>query len=317
MTAVNGNRVAFQPDLIPAQTPGLNDVFVHNEFNMDSNSRDAGTNDNPRFVIAPILDNVLGVKLISAQIPFSYYVFNSRNNTFTLTSTGGGPFTVTIPVGNYTVTSLAVALAAAMNAVNPGGAYSVTYSATTGRFTITSGTGGYSFTLTFTDPGLLLDEGPGALSPRLWIGFPAGASTSTAGSLTAPYVANVTGPTYLLVLASLGARIAKNVRVNGLNSEDPPVLAKIPVNVNPGGLILFNDPSESYAFDMSDSFLQEMEFSLHFGDSNLPVEMNGQPWSLVLQILTKRDTSISKLGVSGGVGDSGVMRGKSKRVRMG
>ena len=308
----------FAPESIPAQTPGLNDIFLHNEFNMDSNSRDFGDNNSPKFVIGPIFDNVLGVKLISAQIPFSYYVFNSTNNTFTLTATSGGPYTFVIPVGNYTAATLATALAAELNAIDPAGAYTVTYSATTGKFTFTSLTPGYSFTFTFTElPASQTNEGPGATNPRLWIGFPAGDTSSTTGTIVAPFVANISGPGYLLLIASLGARISRSVRVNGFNSEDPPLLAKIPVNVNPGGLILFEDPTENYAFDMADGYLQEIEFSLQFGDSNLPVDLNGQPWSLVLQVLTKRDTSLSKyLPVSGAKGVP-TITGRSKRIRIG
>jgi hypothetical protein len=275
----------------PLQTAGVNDVYEYNEIHLDSVARDAGTNDEPVFVINPPFDNVLGIKLVSAQIPFTYYVFDDTNGSFQILP-GADPAqarTVTLPPGNYTVTSISAPLTAALGAAT-GDTYSFIYSGATGRFTLRSTTG-QVFALAFgSDAG---DDG--VTNPRLWLGFAGGINPSDAsGNLVAPYTANITGPNYLYVTTSFGGRISRNIRVNGGSTPEAPAIAKIPVTVNPYGLITYTDPSGSYAFDMSNGQVQNLKVGLMFGHTLQKVRMNGSPWSLVLHVLTQRDTTVSR-----------------------
>ncbi len=265
----------------PVQTAGINDFYEYNEIHLDSNSRDSGTNNQPTWNLPYAFQSVVGIKLHTAQIPFSYYVFNSVNNTFLLAdniAVNPIPTTavVTITAGNYTSAALIVELQTQLNAASTalaaalgGGAvartYVVTFGAATEKFTITS-SNAEAFQLTFGS-----STGHGGTSPRLYLGYAAGLSAAAGtGIFIAPNVANLSGPNYLLLVGSIGSRIAKNVRVNGQTSINPAVVAKIAVNSNPFGLIDYVDPSETYDFDFSDGTLQSV--SLFFRPEFMRVE---------------------------------------------
>ena len=73
--------------------------------------------------------NIISLELISAEIPNSEYIINSDNNLLHFEETGGTDIISTIPVGNYTLTTLATAIQTQMN--NDGGS---TYTVTTNDF---------------------------------------------------------------------------------------------------------------------------------------------------------------------------------------
>lgn len=272
------------------QTSGINDIYEYNEVHLDSAARDHGTNDQPVFNISPAMSGVMGVKLLSAQIPFTYYVFNHGNNTFQILPLGDPAQAkeITIPIGNYTVNSISGPLTSALELAT-GDSYTFVYSGTTGKFTLRS-TSGAVFSLRFGTAG---DDG--ATHPGMWLGFDAGEVRSDdSGVLVAPHTANITGPNYLLLTTSFGGRIAKNIRINGGSTPEAPAFAKIPVTVNPYGLITFTDPSDGYAFDMSMGQVQQLRVELLFGHTLQKVEMNGAPWSLVLLVLTQRGTTATR-----------------------
>lgn len=295
----------------PVQTTGINDIYEYNEIHLDSNSRDTGTNDAPVFTLRPGFQGVLGIKVVSAQIPFSYYVFNDNNNTFLLTDNLAlGPTTSTVSLlqGNYTATTLATQLSQALTAASGTATYTVVYSSIAGKFLISSSVA-EAFSLTFGGVGDL-----GHDNPRLWLGFPGGStSADAAGQLMSPNVVSVTGPNYLILTGSPAGRISKNMRVNGSSSIEPAILAKIPVSVNPWGVVHYVDPTEAHAFDMSEGLLQQISLGLQFGDSRHPVHLNGAPWSITLQVLTERSTSVSQFTAPEG---GSVLRVPSKRVRI-
>ena len=77
------------------------------------------------------LSRVKGMKILSAEIPFSYYVFTSTNNAFELSANGTtGWVRVVIPPGNYTKDSILPALKTVIEAALPG-VMTVTYNAST------------------------------------------------------------------------------------------------------------------------------------------------------------------------------------------
>lgn len=282
----------------PLQTAGVNDVYEYNEIHLDSAARDAGTNDEPVFNLNPSISNVLGIKLVSAQIPFTYYVFNDANNTFQILPNAdpNQARTVTLPAGNYTVTSISNPLTTALGAAT-GDTYSFTYSGATGKFTLRSTTG-QVFALSFGE-----DNDEGVSNPRLWLGFAPGINRSDDGGvLVASHTANITGPNYLYLVTSFGGRISRNIRVNGGSTPEAPAFAKIPVTVNPYGLITYTDPNGSYAFDMSNGEVQSIRLGLMYGHTLQKVQMNGSPWSLVMQVLTQRDTSVPRRVMDNGEG---------------
>lgn len=242
-------------------------------------------------------------QILEVQIPFTYYVFQTYNNTFTLQENAGGPATVTIPVGNYTAAQMATQLAASLNAVSPNSyVYSATFSSITQKFTITNNDAGHhTFTLSFgTGPGDLAND-----NPRGFLGFLGGANSSVnvggVSTLVAPYAALVTGPNYLYLNST---KFGSNVQMylpagatNLGNGTIGPQVAKIPINVNPGGIIYWSDPDPQKWFDCENLFnVTSFDFYITLGNTNQIVTLNGNSFSIKLGVLVNKMVHNDVLG---------------------
>lgn len=287
---------------------GLNDSLQYTEFEFDSDQAQQSlnpqifTSDWPLFLLGKPLSNIAALKILEAQIPFSYYVFNHYNNTFLLTeSDGGGPRTVTIPVGNYTSATIIPVLVSALNAASANGhTYAVTYNAATQKLEIFSNAGGTNtFTLTFgTDK-----FDPGWTNPRIWLGFGGGANTSdTTQALPAPYVIQLTGPNYVYINSVvLGAMVKlflpANYQQGALLAADGPQCAKVPITSQPTGVTFWQDPDPQKYFDMENwTSMAQVDFFLTLGDNPQVVELNGNSFAIKLGILTNSSSHNDFLG---------------------
>lgn len=87
---------------------GLSDSLRYNEFEFDSFSAVTPFNgtssalDWPLYTIGKPLNNVAGLKIIEAQIPFTYYTINSTNNTFKVYEA----YSVPVSLGTGTITKI-------------------------------------------------------------------------------------------------------------------------------------------------------------------------------------------------------------------
>jgi hypothetical protein len=124
---------------------------------VDSRQRLSGTDGNFSYNFNLPADMVFNrVVLMRAEIPKSYYLVQASLNTFTLTENGVSA-TVTVPIGDYLLTTFQAVLPPLLNAVSPNGwTYSMTYpnintSANTGKYTWSvTGNGGLQPSFTFT-----------------------------------------------------------------------------------------------------------------------------------------------------------------------
>lgn len=290
---------------------GLNDSLEYTEFEFDSEDAVEAYNqtyaytDWPLYQLGKPLANVAALKILEAQIPFTYYIFNSSNNTFLLSeSDGGGNVTVTIPVGNYTSTTILAALNTALNAVSANShTYTTTYSDLTQKLTVTSNAGTTkTFTFTF---GTGVDD-PGYTNPMLWLGFAGGANTSTTAQvLAAPYVIQLTGANYVYINSrSLGALVHLYLPGNGIlnvaqGGADGPQIAKVPITSQPGGVTYWQDPVPLMWFDVGNTqFGGNLDFYLTLGNAQfqVPLKLNGASFSLKLGLLTNTSSHNSYLG---------------------
>jgi len=290
----------------------MDDDFIYYEFAIDSldatasYSGSAASTDWPFFEVAAKgpLENIAGVKIIEAQIPFSWHVFNSSNNTFLLTE-AGIPFTVTIPIGNYTAASLATVLQTALNTATATNHYVVTLNTVLGKFVFRHNLGPLTqFSFTFGAPAGIPGVAPnsGNKNPRLYIGFGPGTAESALVSgryeITAPNHELVSGPNYIYVNSSkLGSDLDVYLPAGAVNlggGKAGPQVAKIPVNVNPGGVIQWQDPAHQFffAYDQLQS-LNSFDFYLTLGNttSQIPLQLNGLGFSLKLAILERKLTT--------------------------
>ena len=298
---------------------GLNNTYDYYEYVFDSsqakNSYSTGQiKENwPVFAIGgkKPLTNIAAMKILEVQIPFSYLASIPRNSkTFTYTDPLG-TIQVGLPAGNYTALQLVPILKSALDAAHValGGApnaFIVGYNSY-GKFTFLGFDGGplvYTFEFPEGSPYYTL-----GFKPNTPISF--GWTSDGSGSLIAPYVANVTGPTYLYVNSSaVGTLIDLFLpQDTGVSGNAGPQMAKVPVNANPGGTIYWQDPDPQKWFNIENlGSLQQIDFFLSLGADTSLLDLQGLPFSIKLGILL---TVADKGDVSSGLTESRV----SKRIR--
>lgn len=196
-------------------------------LHVDSRDRDATAYPNPatyRVSLPRRLKNVTGAKLLSAEVPFTFYVFSAAlGNTSLAVSLNGAAATLSIPDGNYTGSTIAAAVQAALAAAYPGFAFAVSIDAASLRTTIACQQGG---TLVVD---ATADSGRSSLAYAL--GFQEGAALASAtGSVTSPNVVNLNPYTY--VVLCIAEFQSSTVLETGLGGDalanGAPAFAKLP-----------------------------------------------------------------------------------------
>lgn len=283
-------------------TLGIDPDLQYIEFYFDSldtlqtlNSN-SSTRDWPQFLLQKPLNNIAAIKVLEAQIPFTWYVFNTLNNKFTLTEDIGSPVTITIPIGNYSSTSLAAILSSILTSGSPNGrTYTVTFSGASstqpnlGKFTFTSSSASV-FTFTFAGS-------EGNIDPAILLGFRGSVpfNSTVGGVLVAPNVANVTGPNYLYLKSNRMGSLFNTYLPQGADKLGSSIseIAKIPVNVQPNGVIYWQDPAPEIWFDMENmNNLADIDFYFTLGNTSAqtPLEFNGSSFSLKMGILINKSS---------------------------
>lgn len=287
---------------------GLNDSLRYYEFELDSldasgsNAAGIDATDWPVFLLGgkQPLSNIAAIKIIEAQIPFSWYVFNTQNTSpnangtqWTLNETGGVTNVYpSIAIGNYAGGStLASALQTALNAVSSN--YTVSYSSQTQKLTFsTTKVGVTAFTFTFGAP-----TNSGNFNPRLYMGFPGGVTSSTGLTMVSPNAVLVSGPNYLYVNSSKFGQLTNLYLPQGAfnlgGGNAGPQMAKIPVNVTSGNVIYWQDPDPQKWFDLENlPLLNQIDFYLTLGNTTtqIPLDLNGLSFSLKFAVLCNNFT---------------------------
>jgi hypothetical protein len=222
--------------------------------------------------------------------------------------------------GNYTTTQMIVQLKNALTDASLSLntlTYDVGFDSTTQKFWINNNSTTVDFSLVFGLP-----TNSGNYNPRLWLGFNGGVISSTfAGPYTgangsgtqaastalivAPNAASVTGPNYVylnsLKIGQLTNAYLPQGAVNLGGGNAGPQIAKIPVNVQPGGIIYWQDPDPFKYFDLENlSNITDVDFFLTLGNTTtqIPLQMNGQPFSIKLALLQNQ---FDRNDISGGL----------------
>lgn len=281
-------------------TLGVDPQLQYVEFYFDSldtlqtPSAGSSTRDWPQFLLSKPLNNIAAMKILEAQIPFTWYVFNTLNNKFTLQEDIGGPVQVIIPIGNYSSTSLSAILASILTTASPNGrTYTVTFSGASstlpnlGKFTFTSNVAAvFSFTFGVTE---------GDTDPGIYLGFQGSApfNSTVGGVLVAPNVANVTGPNYIYLKSNKMGSLFNTYLPQGADKLGSNVseVAKIPVNVQPNGVIYWQDPAPEMWFDFENmNNLADIDFYFTLGNTSAqsPLQFNGSSFSLKVGILINK-----------------------------
>lgn len=111
------------------------------EVNSQDRSRTQSFNSNNfRWNFRRPLKDVVAIELVSGSIPADLYNVTPDWNNFLFAEGGGAKVKVTLTPGQYTATEVAAELQTRLNAIGGTNTYTVTYSATTKRLTITGST---------------------------------------------------------------------------------------------------------------------------------------------------------------------------------
>jgi len=203
------------------------------------------------------------MRVQSAIIPTTYY--NIPESTFIWND--GSSHTYTFPAGNYSATTLAATLQAAMQ--NVSAQYVCAYSSTTGKMTVSHTI--FLFTLTW-----------GAFTTlRRAMGFSEDV-TSSLQSHTSPYVC-VLGYDYLYISSDIPLLRPHLRPLSSLASEQS-MIAQIPVNVNTFSVINWENLSQDIFTHRVDVKGKNTFRFVLVSRGGVAVDLNGASWSFRLQL---------------------------------
>ena len=292
---------------------GLNDDYKYEEIYLDSldatvsNDPAYASTDYPLFIFARPFKNIAAFKILSAQIPYTYYTINSNNNTFRLNELGFDFVTISLPQGNYSPNSMADTLATVLSTNSPNDfVYVVNYSAQTNNFSITNTTGGPTafFSLIFGD---IRDTGNN--NPRLYLGFGPALNTSNLLGTTQVLISGAVqfGANYLYVNSQTIGNLVQSylpLGATNLNNGDVgPQIGKIDTLSNPNGVIFYTDPYPQKWFSMENLFnLSSLELYCTLGNTNHVMEFNGQSFSVKIGMLVQNPNRVASQGATYGQG---------------
>lgn len=214
------------------------------------------------------------ITLLSAQIPYSFYVINYTNNTLVFKIATNPTFTtVFIPVGNYNGNTLCAALKSLFLSAL-GLTVTCSLSSINGIITITSSTVDFSISSTSTCLAIL--------------GFNSNTTyTSTSNVLTALYPLNLLGIKILQVRSSTLNMLNYSSVEGGITT----LLATIPVSAVPFGMIDYVDKGDS-KITFTNATLDELELEILDGESGQFINFNNQDWTMTILITLLRTTEV-------------------------
>lgn len=218
--------------------------------------------------------NIVRARLISAEIPGSFYVFAAAlgNTSLKVNTT-----VVTIPDGNYTVTTLTAAVETAIKTVLASA--TVTFNATTRKITIAN-TGAFS-----------IDATIGGLAQLL--GFNSAVVNSTGNQISAPRPMTALPYTYILLDIENFNRIDECGGAPGIHGA----FAKVPLRNGSGADLFLNEQdciSNPSALRLPQGRTDRLQIRWRFHDGKL-VDFNNVNHSFTLE-LTCVENQLNPLG---------------------
>lgn len=284
--SLNSSREPWKSPLRPVSTTVL----------VDSRDRQYSRDPYPnryRIKLPKTLRNVSSCRMVTAEIPGSFFIFHPNRSNVSLRVGAGGvqPKTVEIAGGNYTPSTIASALQSSLNAAFSGDSvvFGVSVSETTNKMTISSSSHP-------SDPVVVdCSEGAPGVGERQsdWgLGYYLGFQKSTlsgTGAVTGAHSV-ITKPESYLLLKIQGLNGVLECGLNG-STESRATFSKIPFN------ILTNSFSVAY-YDklISDNVLnpiveriQWLDISICYHDGSL-VEFEGGENSFTLEFYSSPET---------------------------
>lgn len=247
-------------------------------FSVDSSDKASGTVSDFN-VTLPQNHTISSMRLVTAEIPFAWYVIRTGVNDKIDFNEGAADIAATISAGSYTSTTMATEIKDKIQAASTAGdgrTYTVSVSTITGKMTIATSTG------TFT---LKWQSGANAnttIAPI--IGYSTAADDTGSTSYIGDNLINLSGERYIYVKTDSAKGVYHGVTSTtsgDSDNGDDVILAKIPVCCNFGSTIFFQDLGAIVTkFIKLPSLSNSINFKLTFAGSDDAIDMNGIDWSL-------------------------------------
>lgn len=227
---------------------------------IDSSNRSSGTASNFTVTLSTPITRVKNFYIRSVEIPFSYYVVNSVNNTLTINDTGLVNRSVTITAGNYTSTTLITEVLARLGTIG-----------SMSNWTMTFNTQTYKYTLGASTDFIVLASS--TFAPI--IGFLTNSARAT--SATSDSAINLSGPNYLYVNSTnLSKMRANNTYVATSTST---CIHRVVVDVGPSDIIIDRPAAKNRISLNSKDTIDTIDLQLNDPQNNA-VNLNGLNWSI-------------------------------------
>jgi hypothetical protein len=224
----------------------------------------------------PSIDKCRSVQVVTCEIPQTWYPFTNYNNKMAYTIENDDTGTVyyaNLPTSKYyfnmsdLATDLTTALNNAVDAENNAVSYTFAVSFTESKMSFlyskgTDETNGFAFM-------------PVANSAYSMVGLSAYAESGFVDSYQCTSVANLQRTLAVYISCSI---VPPNVYSTFPNGER--VVAKIPVTVDAGSIVTYEDTSNSFT-PLDSSYISQMSLTL-IDDNGIPLDLNGADWSIEL-----------------------------------
>ena len=206
-------------------------------------------------------DYTIYLNVAHVAIPYSFYNINTTNNIlkYSISST---IYSITIPVGNYTVTNLLSQLISLFP-----NAFTITYSGITNKFNFLHSTQDFVF---------IYDQYNIQSTCFGILGFSLGYQYSLNKALTSDTMANLC-PTRCLCISS--TFLTQNITTVAPNNSS--ILCSIPVTVNPYTIISYQN--NVFKVNINSNMLNAVQIKITDQDGNL-LNLNSIHWSITLNL---------------------------------
>lgn len=253
---------------------------------INSKDRSNGVVNNFNYNLPVGINDAYSYYVKNVVIPFSAYVsVYPQNDTqsyvvFIMQTSTGESHNVSLPPpGNYTANQLAAAIQSDYNSTFTSNQITVTYNSNTNKFTFAYASG----TATQIKIYYSSNNNEGQEIMRT-LGFPTVGSSALAGSLTSTYAANLTGPLNYFLQSSC---FTVGDCVSFFQNTQSSTILQIPVVVNPGGIIYYENPINDF-IPLRKKNLNNIDLSL-VDDYGNPVLLNGLDYSITIVISNRNN----------------------------
>ena len=222
----------------------------------------------------PSIDRAKSVQIVTAEVPATWYPFDNYNNMMAYTiDSVDTVFFANLPTDKYyfDMSSLATDIQTALN-----NAVDFENNATT-----------YVWSVSFTESKMSFLFGQGTDETKSFCFAPVNNSAYSMVGLS-NYAEVVAGESYQ---CTVPANLQKTLAVYMIASIVPPnvfstmpngdrIMAKIPVTKDAGGILCYEDQSNSYT-PLDSSYISQMTITL-MDDRGIPLDLNSSDWSVEL-----------------------------------